>query len=38
METTQDMTTWTIAKPHLGGFMEIFQLDKLKSAQNWVFS
>lgn len=35
---TQDMTTWTTAKPHLGGCMEIFQLDKLKSAQSWVFS
>lgn len=35
---TQDMTTWTTAKPYLGGCMEIFQLDKLKSAQSWVFS
>lgn len=31
---TQDMTTWTIEKPYLGGCMEIFQLDKLKSAQS----
>lgn len=30
---TQDMTTWTNEKPHLRGCMEIFQLDKLKSAQ-----
>lgn len=32
---TQDMTIWTIVKSHLGGCMEIIELDKLKCAQSF---
>lgn len=30
------MTIWTIVKFHLGGCMEIIELDKLKCAQSFL--